>query len=756
METGLLEHRYRLLRNHLDDLGYRQCLVIECLPLVERLKCSNLELGSEPYKLDNARLVKECNELHLNLLHQQEDAQKAQKGGKKKHIPSKSQPTFELDSPLKPAKSCQEQYWNASAQATDPYIANMVEISEKRISCLNRELNLLREEKNQQAEIIATFKNQKKHIPSKSQPTFELDSPLKPAKSCQEQYWNASAQATDPYIANMVEISEKRISCLNRELNLLREEKNQQAEIIATFKNQLNNRDREIHRLTSMLEGGRPITAIRKDCCCSCKDTISQIDSLTSEVKRLKIRKEELEQEVKDSVANQHEAMTRAVMLAERNKKLEQELRDIDQMALAVEAECNSTVKENSIRVSKIQEKLDNKRGLNNEIERMAQESAMQRRKIADLESQLNSKRTRSETIPEKSSVQRKVRSGKRTKSKSPSLPAAKSAHEYNPKLNPEQYEKLIEKLQEERDFYYQECLKSKEVSANSDNNKEMQWRLNEKEKQLQELKKANQELLKEKQILQTRLNSGPNKESHSTMTSPKAISPTCLDQCSTMSLKTMLKRLEQERDLARSDVMRLEEERDALRERLKIATETQVAEHARLEKTVIESEERVRKLEAERRELLSSQGSKKATISNMENHIESTQTKLVSLQTELSEQRALYNQIKSLQEQTDRALADSQGQLVQAEMELTNARDRVRQLEKERAGLDHEVATLKNEVSVMRGSLAQVDQEKDGLLISIDTKTERIAMLEQELKTKEDRTLKLEENLTEVKKKLR
>jgi centrosomal protein CEP135 len=47
--------------------------------------------------------------------------------------------------------------------------------------------------------------------------------------------------------------------------------------------------------------------------------------------------------------------MTQAVMLADRNKQLEKELHDIDQLALAVEAECNSTVQENTMRVSKIQ-----------------------------------------------------------------------------------------------------------------------------------------------------------------------------------------------------------------------------------------------------------------------------------------------------------------------------------------------------------------------------------------------------------------
>jgi hypothetical protein len=43
-------------------------------------ECRNLELVAEPYKVDNARLVKECNDLHMKLLHQTEDADKNQKG----------------------------------------------------------------------------------------------------------------------------------------------------------------------------------------------------------------------------------------------------------------------------------------------------------------------------------------------------------------------------------------------------------------------------------------------------------------------------------------------------------------------------------------------------------------------------------------------------------------------------------------------------------------------------------------------------
>lgn len=71
------------------------------------------------------------------------------------------------------------------------------------------------------------------------------------------------------------------------------------------------------------------------------------------------------------------------------------------------------------------------------------------------------------------------------------------------------------------------------------------------------------------------------------------------------------------------------------------------MTEHARLEKIVNESEGRAHKLEAERRELLASQGSQKARISNLESQVESLQSQLFAAKLELTEQRALYNQIK-------------------------------------------------------------------------------------------------------------
>lgn len=47
--------------------------------------------------------------------------------------------------------------------------------------------------------------------------------------------------------------------------------------------------------------------------------------------------------------------MSQAMKLAERNEELEKELRDIDHIALSVEADCNSAVKENNRRVYRLQ-----------------------------------------------------------------------------------------------------------------------------------------------------------------------------------------------------------------------------------------------------------------------------------------------------------------------------------------------------------------------------------------------------------------
>ena len=96
----MAERKFTSLRKRLDQLGYRQPLGMDSVPLVEKifsdlihttesLKNAKVQLGrhsrngtslsehdsSEPYRSDNAKLVRENNDLHLELIRQKEDAE---------------------------------------------------------------------------------------------------------------------------------------------------------------------------------------------------------------------------------------------------------------------------------------------------------------------------------------------------------------------------------------------------------------------------------------------------------------------------------------------------------------------------------------------------------------------------------------------------------------------------------------------------------------------------------------------------------
>lgn len=141
-----------------------------------------------------------------------------------------------------------------------------------------------------------------------------------------------------------------------------------------------------------MLEGGRSYAAVSKDCVCKKLEKAGATHNVmeTSEIRVLQQTKLELEQQLKgeiwkhfydvyffdtslfsppeqliscvrsflidaEALNKQHDAMSQAMKLAARNEELEKELRDIDHVALAVEADCNSAVKENNRRVCRLQ-----------------------------------------------------------------------------------------------------------------------------------------------------------------------------------------------------------------------------------------------------------------------------------------------------------------------------------------------------------------------------------------------------------------
>lgn len=161
---------------------------------------------------------------------------------------------------------------------------------------------------------------------------------------------------------NIVRMADKKIMSLNHEVTKLRGEVSIQEENNHTLQTQLAMKDKELTRLRKLLENGRTYVGASKESS-AYKKTINNNCSCTTDYNELKILQQakfNLEQQLRDALDKQHDAMSKAMKLADKNEELEKELRDIDHIALAVEADCNTTVKENNKRVSELQEKIEN------------------------------------------------------------------------------------------------------------------------------------------------------------------------------------------------------------------------------------------------------------------------------------------------------------------------------------------------------------------------------------------------------------
>ncbi|XP_008217193.1 centrosomal protein of 135 kDa isoform X3 [Nasonia vitripennis] len=391
--------RYRTVRKNLDALGYKQALSLDSLPLIELLlvdlaqtkeslkhfqsiakdnleACSQLQLAVDPYKCDNAKLVQECNKVHLELIELKETHQKQINDYKKKIRKLESELS---DLQLSFSKNLQriKQLETESANKSK----KILELQGKCCRPIVNNVNLA---------------TKKRACYPLRRPTLEAESLPRISTSTT----SFSTRTVEPYVIDFVSTADHRISSLNNEVTQLKEDLFLSNEYIESLKSQLNTKDKEMSRLRKMLEGGRPCTSINKDHCCLVSEKTNgyprhmENDDLLS----LQQTKLNLEQQLKEALNKQHDAMAQAMKLAERNEELEKELKDVDRIALAVEADCNSTVKENNRRVCRLQEKLED---VMTQVHVLESELTVQRREAQELRADLEACRL------EKSNVQR-------------------------------------------------------------------------------------------------------------------------------------------------------------------------------------------------------------------------------------------------------------------------------------------------------------------------------------------------------------
>nr|XP_034195948.1 centrosomal protein of 135 kDa isoform X3 [Osmia lignaria] len=822
--------RYRTVRKHLDSLGYKQALTVDGLPLIEKLLAdllqtteslkhfksiaqenieAHVELKSiiDPYKCDNVRLVQECNQLHLDLIKEKESHQKQIKDLKKE--------IYKLE------HECNDLQLASSR--------NLHRIKELEIESSKKSKRIL---ELQGKCLKPTISNV--GLASKKRPVFPLRRPViegepLPRTGSKSKNPLPNLSTVEPKVVDLLSMADHKMNCLSHEL--------------AT-------KEKEIMRLKKMLDGGRPYTAVLKDCLCKKTDK-DNVD--VNELKILQQEKLELEQQLKEALNKQHDAMTQALKLADRNEELEKELRDIDHIALAVEADCNSTVKETNKRVSKLQQKLeevmtqvhvlegeltverrevqelkadlevcrmeknnikhtlestlDEKKqmtdrinelivietNLNDEIERLARENEKQRQDIIQLQYSnklLKDQMNMMEILKDNDiiNIKRTREKGKRNDDNNGQNGI--EIHEthkekeiqnengvwYNNvlrQLNEKEtqinnLQQTVEQLGRERDFYRDEYNKIKDYHNKTIDKdhadlwtriRELKLQLTEKESAVDELQREKKELYREKVNLEMRLKN--YKAEHKSSCRPCNVCKrgnSC--NCSLSAVKdisktkSIIERLEHERDVARADVERLIEERDALRERLKMAAEAHTSEQHRLRENLTDVEARLKQIEKERQELLLTQGSRRATIKGLEDQLQDLREELKRTKQELGTQRTQYFQLRALQDQTDQALNDAQNQLTQSESELNKAFDRSRAMERQQLQLESQVKELQQEICNLKTKMTHLDHEKDQLLMVLDEKTERIAALEKEIMLKDQQVMGSEQQIRELQQK--
>lgn len=350
--ASLSEQKYLTLRKRLDQFGFKQPLAIESLPLVEKLfqafiqtteelkkakenpptsaavsssstttttNSSNGFSSAHPYKNDNARLVKENNDLHLELIKCRE----------------------QLDHHMKEFKSQLRKLEHENADLrflNTQYIHRLRSLEKESRQKDNKILEL--QEKNFQA-VVQTPGGNKHTIPYRRQ-RLDIDEMLPESSSTQRTLSQQLPYVNDPYIIDIVKVTEDRIAELEIELQQQKKYTDEIETNMANLKYQVENRDREIERLHRVLDGGRSADTLSLESRLKSNEKIianqnAQIDFLHETNRALERRLQELTELKRNLTDKQFEERLR-------NNDLLRDLKDIDRLARKAHADKEYTI----------------------------------------------------------------------------------------------------------------------------------------------------------------------------------------------------------------------------------------------------------------------------------------------------------------------------------------------------------------------------------------------------------------------------
>ncbi|XP_051820501.1 centrosomal protein of 135 kDa [Antechinus flavipes] len=769
------ERKFINIRKRLDQLGYRQPLSIDCLPLVEKLfsdlvhtteslrkaklfagkaekETTNFDYVLEPYKNENAKLIRENNELHLDLLRTKEQSEISIKDLKVK--------LRKVESEMADLKFLNNQY------------VHKFKMLEKESKAKNEKIQQL-QEKNLQA-VVQTPGGRKRGIPFRRQ-RMQIDQPVPPS--------GISAypvpQPNDPYIADLLQVADNRIFELQEEVCHLQGK-------LAVVENALDNsckqielRDREIERLSVALDGGRSHDVLSLESRNQSNEKL--ITHLNIQIDFLQQTNRDLENRIQELLDSKKTVTTEVLTLSNKNETLSRRLNEIDHIAHQMEKRreeiLESTDKqlvEAELEIKRLQCEM---RAHEETIAKLKMELSLCHKEKARLTDEVVLK-TDLETIinqieHEKNRLARKVESfASIEKELVLELERMKKEHGItHRKKSSSRLDIFVKSVEEERDHYkkelerLQKIIKHRSISTRSSRcERSLSIRSPEKGTYISELNM----ITKERDELQSLLDRFENhmgeiqcnvklltaeRDKLSDLYNKAQHDLSTLRKETTHSLPSqdILCLMEKEKESALSDLRLMIVEKEALREKLKNIQELAIVGKTEMEKNMEDLENINYELETERCDLKSKVSMMKETIESLENKLKLQYHKLIHVADDSSQQKTALNSLKIINEQLQRAVDDCQHRFAIKSEELQAAQMQIASLEEKINRLTCKITSQDDELVALKNTICVIDKEKDYLQEVVDEKTEKIASSEDNIATKEKTISHLQVTLSDV-----
>uniref|UniRef100_A0A8C7E7I2 Centrosomal protein 135 n=1 Tax=Naja naja TaxID=35670 RepID=A0A8C7E7I2_NAJNA len=713
--TTVVERKFVNLRKRLDQLGYRQPLGVESLPLVEKLfsdlvhtteslrstklsagkiekECSNFDVVLEPYREENARLTRENNELHLEVLKLKE----------------------QLEEQVKDLKATLRKFEHENSDMkflNNQYIHKMRSLEKENKAKTDKIQQL--QEKNLQA-VVQTPGGKKRNIPFRRQ-RMQIDQPVPPSGIGAYPV----PQPNDPYIADLLQVADNRIHELQIEVDDLQEKLEIAEREMKNYSKQVELRDNEIERLAVALDGGRSHDVISLEAKSRSNEKI--IDHLNLQVEFLQQTKKDLEKRIEDLLDSRQNMTSEVAHLSNKNEELCQELTEIDHLAQQLERHKAIVLETADKEIGEAKEEIKKKHSeiqdREETIARLKLELSSYRREKEKLSEELFGKSEEkqnleiilSQTQAENHRLSKKVENLEII-NRELVIELERMRLEGGIALgdkSPSRLDTFVKTIEEDRDYYKRELECLQKI-----------------------FKRRSSPLVKSPEKSQNELNHLRREKKTCFLTKNHA---------------------EEERKNALADFRRAASEREGLREKLKVLQEEYGLDKLKLEQEVSRLESTVKRLETERLDQVSTVSLLKDKVSSLEDELNIKTHQLLNTSEDSAQYKTELNSLKLLNEQIQKSLDEIRHQLTLKENELQSAQEEIEILEDKIDTLQNKTLSQNDSLILLRSTVNALDKEKDSLQESIDEKTEKIAYLEDNLANKEKTIFNLQKTVTQL-----